>query len=135
MKSSKLALTALTIICLTLITASTVLSQQKREITVDWIYSKEGVEATALPSYVWLPDGTAMLYDTRQPVEKSAFERLNPQTGVRTPMLDVQRAMTSLRTLLSKDAMPETLPWPVAFNDAGQRALYVFAGDIYYTGN
>jgi dipeptidyl-peptidase-4 len=131
MKSFKLASTLFNVICLTLITASTVLSQQKKEITVDWIYSKEALEATALPSYAWLPDGTAILYDTRQPLEKRAFERLNPRTGVRTPVLDVPKALTSLRPFLSKDEMPEMLPWPVAFNDAGQRALYIFGGDIY----
>lgn len=106
------------------------ISQQKREITVDWIFSKEASELTSLPSYVWLADGTAILYNSRQPVEKRTFERLNPGTGQRTPMLNVRAAMTSLRTVLSGE-MPDTLPWPAAFSDSGQLALYLFEGDIY----
>jgi dipeptidyl-peptidase-4 len=131
MKSFKLASTALHIICLMVIAWSSVIAQQKREITVDWIYSKEAVEATALPAHAWLPDGTAILYDVRQPLEKRTFERLNPQTGRRAPMLDAQSAMESLRALLNKDAMPETLPWPIAFSKLGQLALYIFDKDIY----
>jgi dipeptidyl-peptidase-4 len=131
MKGFKLASTVLAIICLTLVNAYTALSQQKREITVDWIFSKAAEEATALPSYAWLPDGTAILYDVRQPLEKRTFERLNPQTGERAVVLDAQKAMTSLRSSLSKDEMPESLPWPVAFNQSGQLALYTFGGDIY----
>ena len=131
MKSFKPASIILRLICLTLTISSPVISQQKREITVDWIYSKEAAEETALPSYAWLADGTAMLYDMRQPAEKRGFERLNPQTGKRTPVLDAQRAMESLRALLNKTDMPETLPWPIAFDDAGRLALYLFNGDVY----
>jgi dipeptidyl-peptidase-4 len=131
MSSFKLSATFIAIVCLTLTTSHTALSQQKREITVDWIYSKEASEATALPSFAWLPDGTAILYDVRQPPEKRTFERLNPQTGQRTTVLDAQKAMTSLRSSLGKDDLPETLPWPIAFNQSGQLALYVLAGDVY----
>lgn len=130
MKSFKQASIILSIICLAFITSHAV-AQQKRELTVDWIYSKEAREATALPSFAWLADGTAMLYDIRQPVEQRRFERLNPQTGQRAAALDAPRAMESLRALLNKDKMPETLPWPIAFNNTGQLALYIFDGDIY----
>src|SRR4051812_45834456 len=112
MKSFRLSSTVFSLICLTLITIQLAIAQQKREITVDWIYSKEANEATALPSYAWLADGTAILYDNR---EKS-FERLNPQTGKRASALDALRAMTSLRALLNKNEVPESLPWPIAFN-------------------
>ncbi len=131
MKSFKPASTFLSLICLTLLSASTVLPQQKKEITVDWIYSKEAGEVSALPSYAWLADGTAVLYDIHQPEEKRAFERLNPQTGERTVLADAPGAMTSLRTLIAKGEEPETLPWPLAFNNSGQLALYIFNGDIF----
>lgn len=131
MKSFKLTSVVFAIICLTLIIAQHVTAQQKREITVDWIYSKEAGEATALPSFAWLPDGTAILYDIRQPPEKRTFERLYPQTGRRAPVLDAPKAMETLRALLDKSEVPETLPWPIAFNNAGQLALYIFKGDIY----
>jgi dipeptidyl-peptidase-4 len=113
-----------------LIAVPPVILQQQKEITVDWIFGKEAGEVAALPSYVWLSDGTAILYDPRQPVEKRTFERLNPQTGQCTPMLNARAAMTSLRSVF-KGEMPDTLPWPVAFSDTGQFALYLFDGDIY----
>lgn len=110
---------------------SPAIAQQKRDITVDWIYSDESAQPSALPSHAWLPDGTAIIYDIRQPAEKRTFERLNPETGSRTPMLDAQKAMTSLRALLTKGEVPDALPWAAAFNNTGQLALYLFGGDIY----
>lgn len=131
MKSFIRRLSFFTVIYLALAASSTAISQQKREITVDWIYSDESGKVSALPSYAWLPDGTAILYDVRQPVEQRTFERLNPQTGQRVPILDAQRAMSSLRGVLTKGEVPEALPWPVAFNSEGKFALYLFDGDIY----
>jgi dipeptidyl-peptidase-4 len=129
MKSFIRRLSFFAIVCLAL--ASTAVSQQKRGITVDWIYSDEATKVSALPSYAWLSDGTAILYDVRRPIEKRTFERLNPQTGQRTSILDAQRAMTSLRSVLTKGDVPEGLPWPLAFNGTGQFAVYLFQGDIY----
>lgn len=106
-------------------------AQQRREITVDWIYGEEAGKLSALPAHVWLADGTAILYDLRQPTAERRFERLNPQTGLRTPMMDVQSAMSSLRRVLAKGAVPDTLPWPIAFSASGARALYLFEGDVY----
>jgi dipeptidyl-peptidase-4 len=131
MKSFARGLSLFVVLYLLLLAASsTAFSQQKREMSVDWIFSDESGEVTALPSYSWLSDGTAILYDVRQPAEKRTFERLNPQTGQRTPMLNAQKALESLRSLLKADA-PNALSWPLSFNDSGQFALYIFAGDIF----
>lgn len=131
MKSFTRCLGLLIAVYLVLFAAVTAVAQQKKEITVDWIYSDESAKPSALPSHAWLADGTAIIYDVRQPAEKRTFERLNPEMGKLAPMLDAQRAMTSLRALLTKGEVPEALPWPVAFNQAGTFALYLFDGDIY----
>lgn len=130
MKSFIRRLGFFTVIYLALV-ASTAISQQKREITVEWIYSDEADKVSELPAYSWLSDGTALIYDVRQPAGKRTFERLNPRTGQRVSMLDAQRAMSSLGSVLTKGEVPETLPRPVAFNSAGQFGLYLFDGDIY----
>ncbi|MCA1557034.1 MAG: DPP IV N-terminal domain-containing protein, partial [Acidobacteria bacterium] len=131
MKSFKRSLSLLILLYLSLIAVSSAISQQKKDITVDWIFSDESGAVSALPSHAWLPDGTAILYDVRQPPAKRTFERLNPQTGTRTPMLDAQKALTTLRGLLTKSDVPQSLPWPVAFSNTGQFALYIFEGDIF----
>jgi dipeptidyl-peptidase-4 len=131
MKSFTRGLSLFAIFYLFLIAASPALSQQKRELTIDWIFSDESGEATALPSYSWLRDGTAILYDVRQPAEKRTFERLNPQTGQRVPALNAPKAMESLRSLLTKGDAPTAMPWPLAFSDTGELALYLFEGDIF----
>jgi dipeptidyl-peptidase-4 len=130
MKRLLTVISFLTLIYTGLFAASAAIAQQRKAITVDWIFSKEATEATALPSYAWLSDGTAILYDASKPLEKRTFERLNPQTGQRAPMLNMRAAMASLRSVLGHE-LPDALPWPVAFSDSGQSALYLFDGDIY----
>jgi dipeptidyl-peptidase 4 len=128
MKALGIAALVLSAICLIVPDAQ---AQQKREITVDWIYSNEAHEATTLPFYAWLGDGTAILYDGRESAANAGFERLNPQTGKRSTVLDAGRALASLRSLVDKGEVPKTLPWPIAFNSSGQLALYIFDGDLY----
>jgi dipeptidyl-peptidase-4 len=121
----------LSALCLALLAASAVLPQEKKEITVEWIYSKEAPKATVLPAYVWLRDGTALILDRRKPEPERTFERFNPQTGKREPALDMQKALQSLQTYLSKEEMPTVLSWPTAFDEAGHYAVYEFNDDIY----
>jgi dipeptidyl-peptidase 4 len=120
-------------LCLTFLAAASAiaLAQAKQEMTVEWIYSKEAARATTTPLYVWLRDSTAILYDHRKPEQERSFEKYNPQTNRREPMLDAQKALESLRALLSKEEMPEGLPWPTAFDATGRFAVYEFGGDIY----
>ncbi|HKC63267.1 MAG TPA: DPP IV N-terminal domain-containing protein, partial [Pyrinomonadaceae bacterium] len=129
MKTFIRSLMSFTVVILALVAALPTFSQQKA-ISVDWIYSRDASESSALPSYLWLKDGTAILYDVRQPAAKRTFERFDPQTGQRKPLLDMQQAMTSLRALF-KGEMPETLTWPVAFSGSGNLAVYLFGGDVY----
>ena len=105
--------------------------QEKQSITVDWIYSDESARLTALPRVFWLQDGNALIYDVRKPKEERTFERLNPETRTRRPALDAQKALASLQRLLPEGKAPKTLSWPVAFDQAGRRALYLFDGDVF----
>ena len=122
--------TLLSALCSMLVIVGAALAQEKKELTVEWIYSKDAASATTLPAAIWLRDGTALLYDRRKPEAERTFERFNPQTGAREPILDMRKALASLGTLLSKEEMPPVLPWPTAFDTAGRRAVYEF-DDIY----
>ena len=84
-----------------------------------------------MPSFVWLQDGTAILDDLRLPASQQTFERLDPVTAKRHPVLDMKRAVASLKSIAPEVDIRGALPWPVAFNSAGKQALYLFAGDLF----
>ena len=44
-------------------------AQEKRPMTVEWIFSDECQEAFSLPLYRWLDNGTALYYDAGRPKE------------------------------------------------------------------
>ncbi len=85
----------------------------------------------AVPEFVWLADGTAILDDTRLPAERQTFERLDPSSGKRTPVLDMPGAVRSLEALDAKTGVQQALPWPMTFNLSGTQALYLFHGDLF----
>ncbi|MGB7926173.1 MAG: S9 family peptidase [Pyrinomonadaceae bacterium] len=123
--------TILYALCLMLLAAGMGLAQQKKEMTVEWIYSDDAGNATALPAYFWLRDGTALIYDRRQPKLQRTFERFDPQTGKREPALDMRKALASLQTLINKEDVPEVLTGPTAFDESGRSVVYEFGGDIF----
>ncbi|HEX8920958.1 MAG TPA: DPP IV N-terminal domain-containing protein, partial [Pyrinomonadaceae bacterium] len=123
--------TLLSALCLAFVAAGAVPAQEKKEMTVEWIYSKEAGKVTAVPAYHWLRDGTAIIYDSRQPEQERTFERLNAQTGKREPILDMRRALANLQPHLGKEEMPTVLPWPTAIDTSGRYAVYEFNNDIY----
>jgi hypothetical protein len=84
-----------------------------------------------VPSFVWLQDGTAILDDLRLPESQQAFERLDPVTGKRRPVLDMKQAVASLKSIEPDAGVRDALPWPIAFTTTGKQALYLFAGDIF----
>lgn len=106
-------------------------AQEKRKMTVEWIYSDESQEALALPLYQWLDNGTAIYYDNQKPKEERTFEILDPRTGKRTVLLDAAKALQDLEKYLGKEGTPKSLPWPESFSASGRYALYSFGGDIY----
>ncbi len=118
-------------IVLFLFLQATSLAGQLREITIEWIYSEESENLSALPRYVWVESGDALLYDTRQPKDKRTLERLDPGTGLRSQAVDKTQALESLGALLSDDEATESLSWPQGFDRDGRRALYLYDGDLF----
>jgi dipeptidyl-peptidase-4 len=99
-------------------------------VTPEWLYT-EGIHVADLPQTLWLADNTAILFDTRQPESQRTFERLDPSTGQRTPVLNMSAALASLHSLAPDLQIKSALPWPASFDSAGQQALYEFNGDLF----
>jgi len=107
------------------------LAQEKKDVTVEWIYSGGPNQAFALPQVNWLNDGTALVYDVRKPFKERTFEKLNPVTGRRQSILDMDEAVTSLRDLLGPGYNAAVIGYPLSFDESGQRAVYLFEGDVF----
>src|SRR5512139_3073359 len=105
-------------------------AQDKREITVEWIFSDAGEEPTRLPPFAWTSSGDLLLLDTRKPKDARTFERVTP-AGARAAAVDRAAAWSSLKELLGDSGLPETLDWPASLDRAGRRAAYVFADDLF----
>jgi len=100
-------------------------------ITAEWIFSDECSHITDMPQFMWLSDGTALLYDTSIPAEERTLEMLNPRDGQREAVLDRSEAMTSLKSLVGEKELPKELTWPLSFDRAGQQAVYSITGDLF----
>ena len=127
MQKSKMVL----ILAYILFTTHLSFAQEKEQITIEWIYSDKSLELTAVPRFVWLNNNTAILYDMRKPEEERTFEILDPTSAKRKSILDMTRAVTSLKPLIGKEDSTFILQWPISFAGDGKRALYLFKDDIY----
>ena len=110
--------------------AGALVAQEKRAISVEWIYSDAGEEPTRLPPFAWTSDGEVLLLDTRKPKDTRSFERVTA-AGVRTAAVDRAAAWSSLKALLGESGMPESLAWPESLDRAGRRAAYTFGDDLF----
>ncbi len=106
-------------------------AQEKRKMTVEWIYSDESQEAFALPLYRWLENSTALFYDLRKPKAERTLEILDPRTGKSTVLVDPAKALEDLQKYLGKDGVPKSLSWPESVTGEARYAAYSFGGDIY----
>lgn len=76
--------------------AATILAQTtKRELTVEWIFGPEGRAVASVPTSAWLEDGNLVLLDNRRPPAERTFEKLNPATGQRQPLVDAAPLLIS----------------------------------------
>jgi dipeptidyl-peptidase-4 len=103
---------------------------QRRQLSIEWAI-KEGPKVASVPNFVWLKDGTAILYDTNKPEAERTFELLNPATGERHPVLNMAAAVVSLKKISPDAGVEKALDWPKSFDDAGKQALYEIKGDVY----
>ena len=106
------------------------LHAQSPTLTTEWV-AGPGSEVDQVPSFVWLENGTAILDDVRLPASKQTFESLDPVTGKRRPLLNMRRAVDSLKAIEPGADIQGALPWPITFDSAGKQALYIFDGDVF----
>jgi dipeptidyl-peptidase-4 len=106
-------------------------SGEEKKITIEWVCSSECKNLTSLPDYAWLADGTALIYEKNADANQGTIERYNPATGTREPAIDRDKAMKSLDNILSRENMPKGIEWPLAINNSGESALYVYDNDIF----
>jgi dipeptidyl peptidase IV (DPP IV)-like protein len=106
------------------------LEAQGPVLTTNWIATK-GNGVADVPSIAWLEDGSAILGDMRLPAEQQTFEKLDPTTGKRHTIVDMKRAVESLKSFEPDTGIKDGLPWPETFNHAGTQALYLFRGDVF----
>ena len=110
--------------------ANTLGQSGKRELTLEWIFRPEGRTVAGVPPTAWLDDGTLVLLDNRRPPTEQTFEKVNPATGQRRPIVDAVRALSDLKR--GVDGLNvDVLPWPLAFDGSGGQALYIFKGDVF----
>ena len=119
-------LAALSIVLLVSVSA-----QQPEKMTAEWIYSAAGKAVDDVPKFTWLSDNSAVLFDLRVPKAERNFERLDPKSGKRTPMIDRAAATASLQSLVGEADSTSRLAWPLEFNEQGSYASYLFNNDIF----
>lgn len=105
-------------------------AQRQRPLTIQWMNSPECRRINSTPRFFWLKDGTAILFDERQPDSLRAFERFDPETGRRKPLLNSEKVLEQFRKLLGADA-PKSLGWPAAISPDGKWFLYEIKGDLF----
>ena len=101
-----------------------------KDLTVEWIHSEEAKSISKVHQHVWLKNNTAILYDNRIPITERDFKVLDPEKpDVLASLLDNKKAVENLNQILS-DSLTG-LDWPVSFDSNGEKAIYIFNGDIF----
>ena len=75
-----------------------------------------------------------LFYDLRHEDDTRTIEWLDPATATRSPAVDRDRALASLGVLRDHDAEggpSDPALWPVAFDPAGRRGVFLFDDDIF----
>jgi dipeptidyl-peptidase-4 len=119
---------------------ATLCMAQAPQITVDQIHTEQVTNAAKVPAVDWLADGTAIIYDDRAPEAQRSFEHFNPASGTRQQLLDMPKAVASLKALMPTALAPtadesekntNVLEWPEEFDQSGNKAVYLFGDDVF----
>ncbi len=127
--SQHLRILFLTICCL--LALSGLFAQEKQKLTLETMNDPTLRQAFVTPQTWWLDDNTAIIFDTRKPPAEQQLERLDPQTGKRTPLLDQKKASESFKSLFPEGKAPRLSPIPNAFSSTGAYGFYLIDGDIF----
>jgi dipeptidyl-peptidase-4 len=106
-------------------------AQERPALTMQWALGAPGSSVARVPKTLWLHDGSAILYNERLPKEQRTFERFDPATGKATSILDVPKALVSLKSFIASDNPETGLDWPEDFDVTGTKAAYIFGNDVY----
>ncbi len=104
---------------------------QTQPLTVEWALGEQGAHVARVPTYEWLADGSALLYDMDRPQAERRFERLYPTTGRRLPLAKISKAEAELKAMAPGADLEKGLEWPEDIDREGRLAAYVFDEDIF----
>jgi len=127
--SQRLHYLLVTVLCF--LSLSSLLAQEKQKLTLETMNDPSLHQAMATPRTWWLDDNTAIIYDVRKPPAEQQLERLDPQTGKRTPLLDQKKSSESFKSLFPEGKAPRFSPVPNAFSSTGTYGSYLINGDIF----
>ena len=102
----------------------------RQGLTLDWIFEGNAQAKLGIPSYIWLNDERALLWDARLPEQERTLELFDPKTGLRRPALDQAKVLEQFKALLGERA-PSSLSWPTAVDLNGAAFVYLTEGDLF----
>ena len=106
------------------------LHAQRPTLTTQWIVG-QGARWPTYPRLSGLKTARPFLMTCgcRHRNRLSRVSIRSPASGVL--LLDMRRAVASLKAIAPGADVHDALPWPVTFDSAGKQALYIFDGDIF----
>jgi hypothetical protein len=81
------------------VTSTFATAQSRPQLTMEWALGEAGSNIARVMRAVWLDDNTAVLYNDQLPQSERTFERLDPASGKRQPLVDASKALASLKSL------------------------------------
>jgi dipeptidyl-peptidase 4 len=118
-------------IVVALILACAPVTAAGERLTLEWVFSDEGKTAASVPEVAWLEKGGAVIYDRHPARAQRTLEALDPETGVRSQLVDAARAIASLNQLARPKEPIDELGWPEVFHPQGQSAAYARDDAVY----
>jgi dipeptidyl-peptidase-4 len=119
------------LLCLLVAVPSSLLSQQKEKLTIEWMNSSESYRIGALPQWRWMPDGSLLWDDPAKPQAERRLEVMDPRTGKVRPFVDTAAALGSIRSILGEEKAPRRISMPSELDEKGTRGLYTIEGDLF----
>jgi dipeptidyl-peptidase-4 len=107
------------------------LAHSQEKINIPLLFDTKILSKISTPEYIWLSNGKVLLLDSRIEPENRTLELLDPQTGKRTPAVEVAIVLATLKELIPEGAL-SFLRWPDALNPNGKGAAYILAGDLFF---